>query len=63
MPRPSKSKRPASRTKSRLDPDTLKRREVLRKLKAMTPKEVFELAVRAGIYTPDGELTAHYRDD
>jgi len=25
--------------------------------------EIFQLAVRAGIYTADGQLTEHYRED
>jgi hypothetical protein len=29
----------------------------------MTPDELFAIAVRAGIYTPDGELTPNYRED
>ena len=33
------------------------------RLAAMTPHQVFLTAVRAGIYTPDGQLTEHYRDD
>ncbi len=32
------------------------------KLNAMTPKEVFESSVRAGIHNPDGTLDAHYHD-
>ena len=32
-------------------------------LRKMTPHEVFLTAVESGIYTPDGQLTAHYRDD
>jgi hypothetical protein len=29
----------------------------------MTPDEFLASAVRAGIYTSDGQLTANYRDD
>lgn len=46
-----------------LDPDTRARRLVLAEMRAMTSEELFELAVRAGIYTKDGKLTAPYRDD
>lgn len=30
-------------------------------LEQMTPEEFFKSLVRAGIYTPEGELTEHYR--
>jgi hypothetical protein len=46
-----------------LDEDTRKRRRALAKMQRMTPQELFQLAVRAGIYTPSGKLTKHYRDD
>jgi len=36
---------------------------VLRRLREMTVDEAFAVAVRAGIYTPEGELTAPYRSD
>ena len=36
---------------------------LMKRLATMTPHEVFLTAVRAGIYTPDGQLTEHYRDD
>ena len=29
----------------------------------MSDADILQLAVDAGIYTPDGELTANYRDD
>ena len=32
-------------------------------MQQMTPEELFQGAVRAGIYTADGQLTAPYRDD
>jgi roadblock/LC7 domain-containing protein len=32
------------------------------RLAKMTPQEVFQTAVRAGIYTSDGKLTEHYAD-
>jgi hypothetical protein len=38
-------------------------RRMLVALYAMSAAEVFEIAVDAGIYTPDGQLTANYRDD
>ncbi len=46
-----------------LDDETRSRRRALAELGSMTPDELFEVAVRAGIYTKDGELTAPYRDD
>lgn len=46
-----------------LDDETRNRRRALAKLAAMSVDELFALAVRAGIYTPDGQLTEHYRDD
>lgn len=35
----------------------------LLKLKSMTPQEVFQSSVDAGVHNPDGTLTEHYRDD
>ncbi len=46
-----------------LDEETRFRRRALAKLKQLSPREKFELAVRAGIYTPDGRLTPPYRPD
>lgn len=46
-----------------LDPETRRRRRVLAELQRMTPQQLFELAVKAGIYTKSGKLTKHYRDD
>lgn len=46
-----------------LDERTRQRRRVLLELRQMSVDELADLAVRAGIYTPDGELTEHYRDD
>lgn len=46
-----------------LDEETRRRRRVLAEMEQMSPEEVFQLMVRAGIYTPDGELTPPYRDD
>lgn len=37
-------------------------KRIMAKLAKMIPREVFESAVRAGIYTPDGKLTEHYAD-
>lgn len=38
-------------------------RIVIAGLYKMTFDEIFAIAVDAGIYTPDGQLTANYRDD
>ncbi len=46
-----------------LDEMTRRRRRVLAEMEQMSIKELFELAVRAGIYTEDGQLTPPYRDD
>ncbi|EYF06402.1 hypothetical protein [Chondromyces apiculatus] len=46
-----------------LDAETRARRQVLAEMREMTPQQLFELAVRAGIYTKDGKLTPPYRDD
>ena len=46
-----------------LDEATRVRRRALAELKKLSPREKFELAVRAGIYTPDGRLTPPYRPD
>lgn len=35
----------------------------MERLRTMTSKEVFQVAVAAGIYNSNGELTAPYRDD
>jgi hypothetical protein len=43
-----------------LDPDTRARRKVLAEMQAMTPEQVFELAIKAGIYTKAGKLTKAY---
>ena len=43
-----------------IDKETIKRRLILDKLSKMTPDEIFQIAVRAGIYTVDGELTEDY---
>lgn len=46
-----------------LDVETRKRRLALAELEQMSTTEIFQVAVRAGIYTADGQLTEHYRDD
>jgi len=35
----------------------------MERLRSMSPEEVFQTAVDAGIYTPDGKLTSPYRQD
>jgi hypothetical protein len=39
------------------------RRLVLEKLGTMSQKQLFQLAIRAGIYTKGGKLTKYYEDD
>jgi hypothetical protein len=46
-----------------LDEMTRRRRTALAQMQQMSTDEIFQLAVRAGIYTADGQLTEHYRDD
>lgn len=46
-----------------LDEETRERRRALAKMQKLSAEEMFQLMVRAGIYTPDGELTPPYRDD
>ena len=46
-----------------LDEETRFRRRFLKEMKQMSDEELFQLCVRAGIYTEDGELTPPYRDD
>ncbi len=46
-----------------LDEMTRRRRRVLADMQRMSPQQLFQLAVRAGIYTKKGNLTKHYRDD
>lgn len=46
-----------------LDEMTRRRRRALAKLEAMSAEQVFQIAVRAGIYTKSGRLTKHYRGD
>jgi hypothetical protein len=46
-----------------LDEDTRRRRRALAELQKLSIEELFQVAVRAGIYTQDGKLTSPYRDD
>lgn len=48
---------------ARLDDETRARREVLAQMREMSTAELFDLAVRAGIYTKQGKLPEPYRDD
>ena len=48
---------------SELYDETLARGRVLERLEHMSRGEVFNLPVRAGIYTVNGELTGPYRDN
>ncbi len=44
-----------------LDERTRRRRRALARLQQLPIDELFQVFVRAGIYTPDGELTEPYR--
>lgn len=46
-----------------LDEETRRRRRVLAEMERFSAEEAFQLMVRAGIYTEDGQLTAPYRSD
>ena len=46
-----------------LDQQTRIRRRRLAEMHQLSREELFQLAVRAGIFTPDGELTEPYRSD
>ena len=46
-----------------LDEETRRRRRVLAEMERYSAEEAFQLMVRAGIYTEDGQLTAPYRSD
>jgi hypothetical protein len=46
-----------------LDEDTRVRRRSLARLEQLSPEELFQFLVYVGIYTDDGQLTEHYRDD
>jgi hypothetical protein len=49
-------------TRSREEEDRVLRK-ALEDMQRMSVEELFALAVRTGLYTPDGELTPPYRDD
>ncbi len=40
-----------------------KRKKVLSDMKKMSTEELFQFAVKAGIYNEDGTLTAHYKNE
>jgi hypothetical protein len=61
MSQKAKNKRPVK--KAIADAGTQVHRKVLAKMGKMSPRELFDLAVRAGIYTENGKLTRPYRDD
>ena len=61
--RAKKAKKVLSERRDWLDPTSKARSEALAEMRKMTPQQLFELAVRAGIYTKDGMLTPPYRDD
>ena len=42
--------------------DKLIHEKIMEKLSKMTPREIFDSSVRAGIHRPNGELTANYKD-
>lgn len=46
-----------------LDEETRGRRRALVKLQQLPVDELFQVMVRTGIYTLDGQLEAPYRDD
>lgn len=46
-----------------LDEETRKRRRALARMQKMSPQDLLDLAIRAGIYTSDGALAAPYRAD
>ncbi len=46
---------------TKLDSNDVKRRKALEEMEKMSADEIFDLAVRAGIYTNDGELTPPYK--
>jgi hypothetical protein len=46
-----------------LDEMTRRRREALAAMEKLPVAEIFKIAVRAGIYTEDGQLTPQYRLD
>ena len=46
-----------------IDEETRRHRRALVKLTKMSTEELRQLAIRAGIWDEDGNLTEHYRDD
>jgi hypothetical protein len=58
-----RSTKTSSAGATKIDAATKARRAVLAGMKRMSPEELFELAVRAGIYTKKGNLTRAYRDE
>jgi hypothetical protein len=46
-----------------LDEGTRQRRRTLAKMQGMSAKSLFALAVRAGIYSKNGQLTAAYSEE
>ncbi|AUX46688.1 uncharacterized protein SOCE26_081960 [Sorangium cellulosum] len=46
-----------------LDEETRRRRRILADMRKMSPQALFELAVQAGIFTPEGDLTAPYKEN
>jgi hypothetical protein len=48
---------------SALDAETKARRRILAEARKMTDAQLFDVAVRAGIYTRSGRLRKPYRDD
>lgn len=44
-----------------LDDETRQRRQVLKRLRALSPQEFFSATVHAGIYEENGELAEPYR--
>ena len=52
-----------ARKKAPVDRETAVLRRVSNKLGKMSQKELFAIAVEAGIYTKTGKLTKHYRND
>lgn len=46
-----------------LDDETRRRRRALARLQKLSAAQVFQVMVRAGIYTQEGELTAPYSGD
>lgn len=43
--------------------EELAHQRLIQRLRQMSAEEVFQVAVSAGIYTPEGELTPRYRSD